>query len=159
MEVYSEVITRDEIFCCSLKQIKDTFCDMYATIFLKGHNQYYIPEFRHTAIPADKIKGKIVCCACLGSLHADTYLASRFPAEFAAETASIGQNGRKLYLSFYPIKKETYHPELKKKFEETILTEIKNWYLKYKNDRRFGYYELLADWYDDKFLLHENLCA
>ncbi len=140
MDVISKAINDDETFCCSLKTIKNVFRDAYATIFLGGQ-KYYVPEFYHKAIPAKKIKGRIVCCAILSGINIDE------------------QKGCKLYLSFYPIKKEEYNLNHREKFESTVLENIKNWYVKYKNDESFGFYELLVDWDGDKFRLRENLGA
>lgn len=133
MKVHSRYLDSNEIFCTSIKKIKNEFKDYNATFsFAAFAKQYRADSIRYTI--GNKLNGTIICNASMKQW-------SPF-----AEDDDI----KHLWVDFYAIKKDQFTDALREEFENVYIPYIKQWYLKYRSDKAFGFYELYVTLHEGK---------
>lgn len=132
----------DEVICTSIKKIKSEFKDCNATFcFAAFTKQYRSDSIRYTI--GKKLDGIIICNARMQQW-------SPF-----AEDDDI----KYLWVDFYAIKKDQFSNALREEFENVYIPYIKQWYLKYRSDKAFGFYELYITLYKGELYKYESFGA
>ena len=134
-------LNRNEIFCCSKKDVKNFFgnCDIIIN-FASYHRNYQINSLRKKK--NKNIKGKIIASLSIFNT-----------------LGQIGSNGsHNIYLYFYVLKKEKYSEELEKIFISQYLSKLKDFYNKYKDfDKINGEFEAVIELKYNELIWHENV--
>lgn len=142
MRVLSRYLDSDEIFCTSIKKIKKEFKDYNATFsFAAFAKQYRADSIRYTI--GNKLNGTIICNASMKQW-----------SPFAED-----EDIKHLWVDFYVIKKDQFSDSLREEFDNVYIPYIKEWYLKYRSDKAFGFYELYVTLCNGKLCKYESYGA